>query len=97
MKEIYLYTLLKSHKGYVPSNFPIGRIYKNGEVFEVECSSGALKEKITEIFNTPIYVRVACGDNFSFKNCLLDPCDEKFLEEAIYRLRVHNLWGKENE
>ena len=94
---INIYTLTKSHQGYIPSDIVIGSVKWIGTEFDAECISGALKEKILSIFNSPINVRISKGkqdESFSFAYRKLQPSDPAFIPEIMCRLRKNNLWGE---
>ena len=95
MKGIVIYSLLKSYSGYVPSDIVLGRVFKNDEgILEIECPSSSMRDTISRIFGTPIYVRKLNGDDFRFSYELLYPSSEGYLEEMRCRLRKHGLWGE---
>lgn len=94
---IDIYTLFKSHSGYVPSDTLIAKITYEENITNIECIDGALREKIISILSKPIYYRKSCGTDeksISFSYELLNPSDPSFLTEILLRLRQYNLYAK---
>lgn len=95
MKGIAIYSLLKSHQGYVPSDIVLGRVFRNDEgMLEIDCPSSSMKDTLSRIFGTPIYSRIQNGEDFGFSYSLLHPSSKGYLEEMRCRLRKHGLWGE---
>ena len=100
MREILIYSLVRSSAGYIPDeNMLVARVtLAEDGIFYIECINSTLREQLNSIFNTPIYIRKSNMDNnyFSFEYAILNPSEGTFLEEVMCRLRIYNLWGKYN-
>ncbi len=98
MKEIVVYTLMKTHRGYIPSDIALGRIMLDGNGgFDVDCPSGSFRELLISIFGVPkITVREPADDSFGCRYKTMSPSSPGFFEELLFRLRKYNLWGRAN-
>ena len=94
--KILIYPLLKTSKGMCPGEFTVAEVsFVNGKT-NIHCDDGALREKIYQIFSTPIQVRKITGEvprMFSHHYENIAPNTEKFFSEIVYVLKNHNLYG----
>ncbi len=96
--KINIYPLTKSHLGYVPSSTLLASVTIDKGLAEIECFDGALRQKISSIFETPFYSRFISGDlqdNFTFYYREVTPKDKEFTDEVLMRLRRYSLYGLE--
>gem|GEM_PF-1921137 len=94
--KLFIYPLLKTSKGFVPSESALAEVKLINEETHIICKDGALREKITEIFNTPLTVRRIEGEVpriFSHKFVQVPPHTEDFFHEIVFTLRKYNLHG----
>ena len=100
MREILIYSLVKSSIGYIPDEGTLVARVTLAEdgIFYIECADWVVKDHLNSIFNSPIYIRKPNmnSDYFSFEYAILNPSEGDFLEEIFCRLRIYNLWGKYN-
>jgi hypothetical protein len=94
--KILIYPLLKTSKGLCPGEFEVAEVsLANGRTM-IHCPDGALREKISQIFSTPIRARKITGEIprlFSHHYEDIMPDTEEFFQEILYRLKNHNLHG----
>ncbi len=94
--KMTIYPLLKTSKGMQPSESAAAEIsFTEGEIL-IKCPDGALREKITEIFNGPLTVMRPCGDVprlYSHFFAEVPPGAPEFPGEILFELRKYNLHG----
>lgn len=94
--KIMIYPLLRTAKGLCPGEFEVAEVsFVNGKTV-IHCPDGALREKISQIFNTPIKARKVIGEiprifSHHFEDIM--PNTEEFFHEILYVLRNYNLYG----
>lgn len=94
--KLYIYPLLKTPKGLVPSESVLAEVKLVGGETLITCHDGALREKIAEIFNSPLTVRQINGELpriFSHRFATFSPHTEDFFREIVFTLRRYNLHG----
>jgi hypothetical protein len=94
--KMTLYPLMRSPKGNIPSEFEVAEVTLRGGETTIHCHDGALREKIAQIFNTPLSVRRLDGDIprlFAHHFSDVSPHTEEFFREIVHSLRHYNLFG----
>jgi hypothetical protein len=95
--KVFIYPLLKTPKGLVPADHAVAEVRLLRGETHITCHDGALREKITEIFNTPITVRQIDGEVpriFTHRFAQVLPGTEEFMREVLFTLRRYNLHGE---
>lgn len=95
-RKIQIFPLLKTHHGFCPGESAVATVSLAGEKTVIHCHDGALKEKIHQIFNTPLKVRRVEGQIpriFSHRYEEIQPHTEEFFREILYAIKRYNLFG----
>lgn len=94
--KIVIYPLLQTTKGKVPGEFEVAEVVLEGQEVRINCPDGALRERISQIFSTPICVRRPAGEIprvFAHGFKTIECGSAEFFQEIPFHLRKYNLYG----